>query len=327
MRVACLLLPALVSFSFLPALRAAPDPSEPSTDASTDMVVAQNQAAPADPTERKPRKRSLAAVKPTPPPEVPTPAPAKPSFLKRVFHPGSAAATPAPPSPPAPVEKIAAPAPRPHRARKRPTASSGATAEATHQKRKDASRDEGEPVTAASASAKEPDAPATAPEEPAPHSAPPAASASEKPEPPPAPEPKDEAAPAAVAAANTPPPASATHKKGPHGKPLPPPVPAPAPAKGPSKEHLAVERAVAGGDPSAIEKTKYEEAKARASEDPRIKELKQKADASENDSQGRAAMRAYNKALFEKMHAIGDKDVQDRIDRMEKAVLKDLGSE
>jgi hypothetical protein len=87
----------------------------------------------------------------------------------------------------------------------------------------------------------------------------------------------------------------------------------------------AVDQAMASGDPDAIEKAKYNEAKTRALEDSHVKELKQKADTAATEEEGKKALRAYNKALFQKMRSVGDDSIHDRIDRMEAAVLRDLG--
>lgn len=114
-------------------------------------------------------------------------------------------------------------------------------------------------------------------------------------------------------------------KKGAKGKPVKAAAtPKPAPeVKGPSKEEIALKQAIAGGDPEIIEKAKYQEAKARAGEDSRLKELKQKADEAPNEEEGRKALRAYNKALFQKMRSL-EPDIKERADRMEAAVLKQL---
>ena len=79
-------------------------------------------------------------------------------------------------------------------------------------------------------------------------------------------------------------------------------------------------------DPEAAEKWKYDQAKATALEDAEVQELKQKADAAGNEEEVRKALRAYNKALFQKMRRI-DPTLKDRIDRMETGVLKRLGDQ
>ncbi len=59
-------------------------------------------------------------------------------------------------------------------------------------------------------------------------------------------------------------------------------------------------------------------------EDPHVKDLKQKADNAALDEDGKKAMRAYYKALFQKIRSLGDENVKSRCDRMEAFVLKDL---
>lgn len=101
-------------------------------------------------------------------------------------------------------------------------------------------------------------------------------------------------------------------------KPTPPPVR--------TKEQAALEKAQAGGDADAIEKAKYNEVKSRAETDPKIHELKEKADNSPTEEEGRKNQRAYNKALFGKMRSL-EPDLKPRIDRVEAAVLRQLGGE
>lgn len=67
----------------------------------------------------------------------------------------------------------------------------------------------------------------------------------------------------------------------------------------------------------------FEQAKAKAMEDPQIKSLKAKADEATTDEESRKALRAYNKALFEKIRKI-DSSVADRATRLEAAILKRL---
>ncbi len=97
------------------------------------------------------------------------------------------------------------------------------------------------------------------------------------------------------------------------------------PAKELTKEQVALQQATASGNPDAIEKAKFDEVKSRAAADPHIQELRQKANEAGDDVEGRKALRSYNKALFQKMRSLGDESVQDRIERMESAVLKNLG--
>lgn len=76
--------------------------------------------------------------------------------------------------------------------------------------------------------------------------------------------------------------------------------------------------------PEAQEKWKYDEARKRAMEDPEVQTMKQKADAATDVDEGRRALRAYNKTLFDKMRSL-DPSVKDRIDAMEAGVMKRLG--
>ncbi len=79
-----------------------------------------------------------------------------------------------------------------------------------------------------------------------------------------------------------------------------------------------------GLDAEGLEKWKYNDAKAKALEDPEIVELKHKADATPDEAEGRKALRAYNRALYNKMRRI-DPSIKDRIDRIEAGVMKRLG--
>ena len=80
----------------------------------------------------------------------------------------------------------------------------------------------------------------------------------------------------------------------------------------------------AGSDPETIEQWKYNEAKRKAQEDSRVQDLKEKADNVADEAEARKAMRAYNRALFEKMRKL-DPSIKERIDGTEAALLKRLG--
>jgi hypothetical protein len=82
----------------------------------------------------------------------------------------------------------------------------------------------------------------------------------------------------------------------------------------------------ADADPETKEKYHFEVAKIKASEDPQIESLKAKADNAASEEESRKALRAYNKALFEKIRKI-DSSVSDRADRMEAVIMKRLGGE
>jgi hypothetical protein len=92
-----------------------------------------------------------------------------------------------------------------------------------------------------------------------------------------------------------------------------------------SKEQHAVEEAKKSGNTDALEKAKYEYARVRAGEDKDVQLMKAKADAATSEEEGRKALRAYNRELFDKMRKL-DPSITDRIDRTEAAVLRHLGA-
>ena len=96
------------------------------------------------------------------------------------------------------------------------------------------------------------------------------------------------------------------------------------PPKEAAKEQQALEAALKGGDAHEIEDARYDYAKARAVNDQSILNLKDKADSATTEEEGRKDLRAYNRALFEKMRKL-EPSISERIDRMETAVLKRLG--
>ena len=79
-----------------------------------------------------------------------------------------------------------------------------------------------------------------------------------------------------------------------------------------------------GSDPEVLEKHKYDQAKAKAASDPKIQELRGKADLAATEDESRKALRDYNKAMFRRMKEI-DPSIKDRVDRMEAAVMSRLG--
>lgn len=97
----------------------------------------------------------------------------------------------------------------------------------------------------------------------------------------------------------------------------------PTTSKTTGEEQKALDAAVASGDATAIEKAKYNLARAKAVEDGEVRELKAKADAATSDEEGRKTLRAYNKALFDKMRQL-DPSISERADRIEAAVIKRL---
>jgi hypothetical protein len=96
-----------------------------------------------------------------------------------------------------------------------------------------------------------------------------------------------------------------------------------APEEKLTAEQQAVKDAEAGGNPIAIEKAKYDEVKSRAVQDEKIVALKEKADSATDEEEGRKALRAYNKALFQKMRTL-DSSIRERVDLMEEAVMRRL---
>jgi len=77
-------------------------------------------------------------------------------------------------------------------------------------------------------------------------------------------------------------------------------------------------------DPDTKEEYRFEVAKSKALEDPEVKRLKDKADLASTDEESRVALRAYNRALFEKIRKL-DPGVSDYANQIEKAMLKRLG--
>ena len=77
-------------------------------------------------------------------------------------------------------------------------------------------------------------------------------------------------------------------------------------------------------DAEVVEKQKYEQAKAKAVADPKLQELRGKADLAANEDESRKALRVYNKAMFKRMKEI-DPSIKDHVERMEAAVMSRLG--
>lgn len=73
-----------------------------------------------------------------------------------------------------------------------------------------------------------------------------------------------------------------------------------------------------------MERYKFTEAKRQALEDSGVQDLKIKADTAPTEDEARKGLRAYNKALFQKMRKI-DPSIKERIDATEAAILKRLG--
>jgi hypothetical protein len=92
---------------------------------------------------------------------------------------------------------------------------------------------------------------------------------------------------------------------------------------GTSAAHNPAAPPPADADPEAKERFRFEIAKSKAIEDPHVKSLKAKADEATTDEESKATLRAYNKALFEKVRKI-DPGVSEWADRLEAAILKRL---
>jgi hypothetical protein len=213
-------------------------------------------------------------------------APKKRSFMSRFF--GKKTKEEAPAATPTPT-------PRPRRPRPKPPTDPQATTD--------------QPANKTTEKSAEPPAPKTEENKPD--------ATAEKPEP--KAEPKTE--PKAQPKTEPEPPKATTKKGAGKGK-----VATSTPAPTQTKEQQALAKAHASGDADTIEKAKYDEVKSRAAADEKVAALKQKAEAAPTDEEGRKDLRAYNKALFQKMRAL-DPSLKARIDRMEAAVLKQLGDE
>jgi hypothetical protein len=75
---------------------------------------------------------------------------------------------------------------------------------------------------------------------------------------------------------------------------------------------------IVGGGP---EEARYEQAKAKAKEDPEVKALKAKADQAATEDEARRTSVAYNQALFRKLRQIDRVDA-DRASSVEAAVIR-----
>lgn len=71
---------------------------------------------------------------------------------------------------------------------------------------------------------------------------------------------------------------------------------------------------------------KFKAVKAKAMEDPEIKELKNKADGEVAEAEASKALVNYNRALFRKIREI-EPSLGDYADRVEQSMSKRLGSE
>jgi hypothetical protein len=82
----------------------------------------------------------------------------------------------------------------------------------------------------------------------------------------------------------------------------------------------------AGVSTGADDVAKFRAAKAQAQEDPKIKELKSRADSELNETDAHKALLNYNRALFQKIREV-DPSVSDYSGKVEQSMTKRLGSE
>jgi hypothetical protein len=99
------------------------------------------------------------------------------------------------------------------------------------------------------------------------------------------------------------------------GKPTPPPS---VSASNPPPDAPA-----ADADAETKEKYRFDVAKSKALGDPEVAALKNKADEATTEDESKKALRAYNKALFEKIRRV-DSSVSEYSERLEAAILKRL---
>lgn len=112
-------------------------------------------------------------------------------------------------------------------------------------------------------------------------------------------------------------------------KSTPEPKPRSTPTPRVKKETPAISKSVPaelppGSDAEATERWKFGEARRKALEDPEVAGLKNKAENAPEGAEARKVMRAYNKALYEKMRKL-EPGLKDRIDGTEAAVMKRIG--
>ena len=105
----------------------------------------------------------------------------------------------------------------------------------------------------------------------------------------------------------------------------PAPVPAPAPAQpatapAEAPKRKAVPTKVASKE-TVSEDERFNIARKTAAEDPKVKELREKADQAKNEDTGSKAMRAYLRALYGKMRSL-EPTLEERINLTEAAALK-----
>jgi hypothetical protein len=105
---------------------------------------------------------------------------------------------------------------------------------------------------------------------------------------------------------------------------VPPTATPPKKGKSKSTPSASTEGASAEADADTKEQARFEAARSKALEDAHVKGLKEKADAASTEDESKTTLRAYNKALFDKIKKT-DPTVSDYADQLEKAILKRLG--
>lgn len=105
-------------------------------------------------------------------------------------------------------------------------------------------------------------------------------------------------------------------------------APAPATTVKPKTGKGAVKKgAPISTDPAGLDEvTRFRNAKSKALEDARIKDLKGKADSEVNEAEAHKALMNYNKALFQKIREV-DPSVSDYSGKVEQSMTKRIGSE
>jgi len=96
------------------------------------------------------------------------------------------------------------------------------------------------------------------------------------------------------------------------------------PPPAPAEEQPAIETK-SPLEEDAEESSKFRDAKAKAVDDQAVKDLEDKADSATGDD-AKGAMKAYYKALYDKMREI-DPSIKDRIDRTEAASMRRVDAE
>ena len=103
--------------------------------------------------------------------------------------------------------------------------------------------------------------------------------------------------------------------------------PSSAPNTGATAPENAQPKTIGGGISSAEEDAKehahFQQIKAQALEDKKIRDLQDKADNAQNDDEQRKASKEYYKALYGKMRKL-DPSLKEHIDRVENVTIKRL---